>query len=152
AEKITNLYGNKVVIGLIDTGVDYSHPYIAGNLLNGVNVITPAMPPQDDHGHGTQLAGVITSIIKKTDSEVMIFPIKALNNVASSESEVIAKGIRIAVDNNVDIISLSLGLHYNDLLIYDAIKYAYDHDITVIASAGNDGGEVLYPALYPEVL
>src|SRR5690606_36861108 len=52
-------HADDVTVAVIDTGVDLDHPDLAGRLVQGVNLIEPGTPPQDDHGHGTNVAGVI---------------------------------------------------------------------------------------------
>jgi len=67
----------------------------------------------------------------------------------------IAAAIRYAADNGAEIISMSLGGDTSSDLIYDAVKYAYNKSVLIVAAAGNDGpekGSIDYPAAYAEVV
>ncbi|GFN33975.1 S8 family peptidase [Paenibacillus xylaniclasticus] len=143
-----------VTIALVDTGVDLNHRLLKKYLVQGQNIIDTQTEPQDDNGHGTRAAGVIASIIKSSgvNDSIKIMPIKALNNVGLSQPEILAKAIRVAVDQKVQVISLSLGIPYDSYFIKDAVNYAKQNKVLIVAASGNDGGETLYPALYPSVL
>lgn len=51
--------GEGVRVAIIDTGVDWQHPDLAGNVRGGWNLLDPSLPPDDDNGHGTHVAGII---------------------------------------------------------------------------------------------
>ncbi|MFB6365509.1 S8 family serine peptidase [Paenibacillus elgii] len=50
---------DSIVIAIVDTGVDLNHPDLMPNLVKGINLIEPGQPPDDDNGHGTNVAGII---------------------------------------------------------------------------------------------
>jgi len=50
-----------IIIAVVDTGVDLTHPDLAPNLVAGMNLISPDQPPEDNNGHGTNVAGVIAA-------------------------------------------------------------------------------------------
>jgi len=64
-----------VIVAVVDTGVDLDHPDLAGNVVSGYNFINPGGPPQDDHGHGTHVAGIVAAV---TDNGVGVAGAAAL--------------------------------------------------------------------------
>lgn len=147
-----------IVIALVDTGVDLNHPDLKANLVKGINLVDQTKPPQDDNGHGTNVAGVIAAVgnnkIGTTGIlwNAKIMPVKALEADGQGEEDKLGAGIRYAVDHGAKIIVLSVGLHRYTPYLRDVAQYAEDHQVLLISASGNDGGEVKYPAAYPTVL
>lgn len=147
-----------LTIAIVDTGVDLNHPDLVSNLVPGVNLINSKRTPQDDNGHGTNVAGVvaaagnndmgITGILWKAH----IMPIKALESDGSGGEAKLAEGIRYAVDHGAKIVVLSLGLNKYSTLMSETVKYAEEHDVLLVAATGNEGNSVKYPAAYSTVL
>lgn len=150
---------NDVIIGVVDTGVDLAHPDLKGRLLKGYNVIDPDKDPVDDVGHGTHVAGIISANVNNGEGIAgmtwggKILPVKALDQSGSGTAYSVAQGIIWAADNGAKVINLSLGNYADAQFLHDAIKYAYDKDVVLVAATGNDNTERPgYPAAYPEVL
>jgi len=147
-----------LTVAVLDTGVDLTHPDLVDNLVEGFNLIDPKKPPQDDHGHGTMIAGVlgasgknpngITGILK----QVRIMPIKVMRNDGKGGSADVAKGIRLAVDEGADIVLLSLGDWNYSSLIQEVVNYAESKRVLVVSATGNNMDFVNYPAALPTVL
>ncbi|MGM7702986.1 cell wall-binding repeat-containing protein [Pseudalkalibacillus sp. Hm43] len=145
-----------VTVAVLDTGVDHTHEDL--EVLSGKNILNPETIPDDTDGHGTHVAGIVGA---KTNNEVggaaisqqvNILPVKVLEGEKGDMSDVI-EGIYYAVDQDVDIINLSLGMYNNSQALNEAIQYATSKDILVVAAAGNDNVDrTVYPAAYPEVL
>jgi thermitase len=152
--------GNKnVVIAVIDSGVDLDHPDLIHRLKKGYNVLADNALPEDDNGHGTHVAGIIASETNNREGVAgitwfnQIMPIKALNSEGYGSSFDVAKGIIWAVDHGARIINLSLGNYQPSELLQEAVRYAYEQDVVIIAASGNDhSSQPSYPAAYPEVL
>lgn len=151
--------GAGVLVGVLDTGV-VDHVDLPQGIAwkTGLNCT-----PEDnflDHGsgHGIHVAGIIASRedgkgIVGVAPECSILPIKVLNRDGSGSYESIAKGIRAAIAANCDILNLSLGSPSEPPQeIHDAIIEATNKGMIIIAAAGNDGGDVCYPAKYNEVI
>jgi thermitase len=147
-----------IIVGIVDTGVDLNHPDLKSQLLPGYNVITGDTNPQDDVGHGTHVAGVISALVNNNIGVAgmtwynPILPVKVLDNTGAGSTYAVAQGIIWAADHGAKVINMSLGNYADANFLHDAIKYAYDKDIVLIAASGNDNTERPgYPAAYPEV-
>lgn len=147
-----------VVVAVIDTGVEADHPELREALLPGWTILggEPAEGVVDDSidGHGTHVAGVIRRVAGPVP--VRVLPIKVLESDGSGSISDLAAGIRFAVDwrgpagERVGIINLSLGfrLHQVPDELAEAVRYALDSDLVVVAAAGNESRTVsgYYPA------
>src|SRR6266508_879395 len=150
-----------ITIALLDTGVSPSHPDLKGKLLHGHDFANNDDDPSDDEGHGTYTAGVAAAA---TDNGAgiagicwgcKILPVKVLGSRGQGDDATIAAGIRWAVDQGVRIISMSLGGPDDTDVMRDAVAYAHDHNVLIIAASGNgqaEGNLPNYPAAYPSVL
>lgn len=150
---------NDVIVAVVDTGVDLSHPDLKGRLLKGYNVVAPDEEPIDDVGHGTHVAGIISANVNNGEGIAgmmwggKILPVKALDKSGSGTTYSVAQGIIWATDNGAKVINLSLGNYADAQFLHEAIKYAFDKDVVLVAATGNDNTERPgYPAAYPEVL
>ncbi|WP_062046453.1 S8 family peptidase [Bacillus sp. JCM 19034] len=151
--------GEQVTIAIIDTGVDPKHADLEGKLVHGYNALDDSDNFADTHGHGTHVAGIAAALTNNVTGiagvswESFIIPIKVLNDKGEGSSYEVAKGIYWAVDHGADVINMSLGDYHSSDLLYDAVRYAYEQDVVLIAASGNDNvQDPMYPARYPEVL
>ncbi len=78
ADYVSKRTDGSAVVAVIDSGVDSSHPYLAGKVLSGCNLIDQSQPPDDDYGHGTHIAGIIADCTQGVD--VKILPVKVLDS------------------------------------------------------------------------
>lgn len=148
-----------VVIAIIDTGVDLTHPDLAGKIVAGYDFVNNDAVPQDDNGHGTHVAGIAAAEsnngvgVAGVSWGAQIMPVKVLGASAGGSFSNAASGIIWATDRGAQIINLSLGSTAHSTVFQNAIDYAYNHGVTVIAASGNSGNNfVLYPARYPNVI
>ncbi|MBU2573551.1 MAG: S8 family peptidase [Elusimicrobia bacterium] len=147
--------GAGIKVAVIDTGIDYSHPDLQANYGGGYNAIISTTPPLDDHGHGTHVAGTIAAVrdfkgVVGVAPKTMLYGVKVLDNTGSGYISWIISGIEWAVDNNVDVMNMSLGSPNSVDSLAQAVTAAYKKGITIICAAGNTSGSVIYPAKYPE--
>lgn len=149
----------KVVIAVIDTGIDLTHPDLKNKVVQGYNILTQGQSqPMDDNGHGTHASGIVAA---ETNNKIgvagtaplcKIMPIKALDAKGSGETVNIAYGIIWAVDHGARIISMSLGGPQNET-VKRAVEYALAKDTVLVAAMGNDGKNVKsFPAALPGVI
>jgi subtilisin family serine protease len=153
--------GGDVTIALLDTGVSGSHPDLKSKLLRGRDMYNNDDDPSDDEGHGTYTAGVAAAAADNGAGIAgicwgcKILPVKVLGSRGQGDDATIAAGIRWAVDQGVRIISMSLGGPDDTDVMRDAVAYAHDHNVLIIAASGNgqaEGNLPNYPAAYPSVL
>lgn len=154
----------KVVVAVVDSGIDLGHPDLAGHVLTelGYNAFDREAPPEDDHGHGTHVAGVIAATVGNGEGvrgvagfpPVKILPIKVMNQDGKGSTYEIARGIDYAVDQGVDVINLSIGGPEEDVFIREAVKRAVRKGIPVVVAAGNNGmpAKISTPANIAEAL
>ncbi len=148
-----------LIIAVLDTGIDLTHPEFAGRLLPGWDFVNDDDDPSDDQGHGTHVAGIIAAGINNgigmagMAGEVKILPVKVLDAGGTGWWSDIAAGVSYAVDQGAKVINLSLAGTTGSSTLRDAISYAHNKDVTIIVSAGNEGSDIpVYPAAYDEVL
>jgi thermitase len=149
---------NVPCIVVIDTGVDYTHPDLAGKVYLGPDFITGDNLPMDENGHGTQAAGAAAA---KTNNSVGISGVSPLSNIlvvrVLNENTVgtydqIANGILWANSVGAEkcggqqpkIYTLSMGGPVNSPPVAAAIDAAKKLGRLVVASAGADNATVLY--------
>lgn len=152
------------VIAIVDTGVDLNHPDLGNNLISGINLLDRKQPPEDDNGHGTNVAGVIAAVGNNQLGtagilwDARIMPIKALDSTGYGDEDKLGEGIRYAVDHGARIVVLSVGLYRYSKYLEDIALYAEAHNVLLVAATGNDAQElgtrtaIKYPAAYPTVL
>lgn len=152
-------HADGVKVAIIDTGVNCSHTDLSADCVAGYDFINSDNDPSDDHGHGTHVAGIAAGVtnndrgIAGTGWAAKIMPIKALNNTGNGSHSALASGITWAVDHGAAVINMSLGGYFTSRTLQDAVAYAIDHDVSVIAAAANDNvSNPSYPASYPGVI
>ncbi len=111
----------------------------------------------DDLGHGTFVSGVVAASgnggMVGVARGVTIMPVKVLDCTGGGSSFAFAQGILYAVKNGASLLNVSLGGPTDSAYILEAIRIARDkYGVLLVAATGNTGGDVTYPARYPEVL
>jgi subtilisin family serine protease len=148
--------GSGIVVAVIDTGVQLDHSDLVNNIGSGYDFVNNDINAYDDNGHGTHVAGIIGAV-NNGDGTVgpafgaRIMPIKVLNASGYGYLSDVAKGIYYAVDNGARIINLSLGTTQDTFVLREAVRYAGQRGVLVVAAAGNSYGQsCVYPAAYAE--
>lgn len=166
--------GSGVTVAVIDTGVAYENYQQGGwfwgrtnyykapdlnetTFVPGYDFVNDDSHPNDDEGHGTHVAGTIAGTTNNNSGVAglaygaKIMPIKVLDGNGSGTYFDVAEGIRFAADNGAQVINLSLGGSTGASYLEDALRYAYEKGVTIVAAAGNNGaGSVSYPAAYDD--
>jgi hypothetical protein len=154
-----------VVVAVIDTGVDYNHRDLQGNMWtdgsgnHGYDFINKDNDPMDDQGHGTHCAGIIAARGNNNQDiagvcwQAKIMALKFLGADGSGTYEDAVAAIEYAIDNGADVLSNSWGGTESAPALEDAFDDAYANGLINITSAGNDGTNTpLYPAFYNSVI
>ncbi|WP_416149793.1 S8 family peptidase [Salipaludibacillus sp. HK11] len=148
-----------VPVAIVDSGIDPEHRDLQERVVKGYNAFENNESYFDDNGHGTHVAGIFGAVTNNEDGiagvtwNAPILAVKVLDDEAIGNSFSIAEGIYWATDNGAKVINLSLGDEHDSEVMYEAIRYAYDNDVVLIAATGNDNVETpMYPAAYDEVL
>lgn len=157
-------HGKGVVVAVLDTGIAYEDyddfkqvPDLKGvKFKKGYDFVNDDEHANDDHGHGTHVAGTIAQATNNGEGvagvafEATLMPVKVLNHFGSGTSADIAEAIRFAADNGANVINMSLGGGGYSKVMADAVEYARKKGVTVVAAAGNAGRpRVEFPAAYP---
>ena len=144
--RIEGIDGAGVKIAIIDTGVDYNHPDLFGwgpdgKVIGGYNFIQENELPLDKNGHGTQVAGVIAADGEKLGvaPKAKILAYKVSEDGEGVSSELIIRAIQKAIEDEADIINISLGVNKTNSKIEHAVNLALEKEIFVVTAAGNDG-------------
>ena len=152
--------GAGVVIAVVDTGVDFGHPDLQGQLLaGGYDFVNNDGDPADDHGHGTHVSGIAAAVtnngvgIAGIAPGAKILPVKVMNSSGSGASSALAEGIVYAADHGAQVINLSLGGAGYSQTVQDAVDHAWSRGAVVVAAAGNNNSSLpFYPAWYAHVI
>jgi subtilisin family serine protease len=138
--------GSGAIVAVIDTGVDASHPDLAGRVLPGRDFSGAGTPATVDRvGHGTNVASIIAAngaTMAGVAPDAQILPLKVFRDSAGafSMSGYVA-AIRYAADQGADVINISLGCGGTTSCFsqaeLDALTYASDKGVVVVAAAGN---------------
>ena len=142
------------VVALLDTGVDASHPDLAGQLVAGRSMLDSSAGTSDPNGHGTAMAGIIAA---RTDNAegiagigyagVKVMPVTVLDADGLGQDSDIIAGVVWAVDHGADVINMSFSNPGFSESLQAAIDYAWANDVVVVAATGNDGSSAAtFPA------
>lgn len=174
--------GNGVVVAVVDTGVDHTHPDLAANIwanpdeisgngidddgngyvddVHGWNFVSNSNAPLDGHSHGTHVSGTIAAVGNNGLGVIGVAPlakimaVKGLGDDGSGYDTDLAQGIVYAADNGADIINMSWGGTGDSPVIEEAIQYAYSLGVILVAAAGNSAIDAsqFLPAKYAGVI
>ncbi|HEY1065491.1 MAG TPA: S8 family serine peptidase, partial [Pirellulales bacterium] len=168
--------GRGVIVAVLDTGIDYNHSEFAGRIwtnageiagngldddgngfaddVHGWNFVEVNADPLDESGHGTHVAGLIAAARNNVGStgvayDATIMPIQVLAANGASYTDDIAAGVYYAVDNGAKIINMSLGAGADTYVLREAIAYAAQHGVLIVAASGNTSAATPdWPARY----
>lgn len=152
-----------MTIAIVDSGIDLDHEDLAGKIDDRMTCIQTGGDAanckpggDDDHGHGTLVAGIAAAAtgndrgIAGVAPDARLMAVRVLKDDgdggASGSASDVRAGIRWAVENGADVINLSLG---EDVIISGllgssltgAVKDAWDAGIVTVVSAGNTGND-----------
>ncbi len=148
-----------ILVAVVDTGADMDHPDLQNKIVAGWDFVNDDSDPSDDNGHGTHVTGIIAAAtnnglgIAGIGFNTRVMAIKVLSSSGAGYYSKVAQGITYAADHGARIINLSLRGTVDSSLLKDAVDYAWNKGVLVVAAAGNDGSDSpVYPAAYDHVL
>ena len=152
----------RIVIALLDSGVSTT-AIGSDHLLPGWNYVTESEDTEDQINHGTAVASAIlgsrSAEMTGAAEDAYLIPLVVVTEVEGKTTgvppETLGRAIRESIDlYHADIICISLGVLREDAELLEAVRYADEQKIPVVAAVGNDGedGQPLYPAAYDTVL
>ena len=158
--------GGNVIVGVVDTGVDYNHPDLKNSILKeangkviGYNFVNNTTDPMDDYGHGTHVAGTIAATnnndlnhsfdsgtrLASVGPGLKILAVKGLDSTGAGYLTWLMNGIVWATDHGAKVINNSWGGGgLDDQLTTDTINYVYNKNVVLVFAAGNSGWDVYY--------
>jgi thermitase len=143
------------VIAIVDTGIALAHEDLKNKLVPGYDFVNDDTDPQDDNGHGTFVASLAAAEtnngvgIAGVGWNASLLPVKVLDRQGNGSYLTIAAGIKYAADHGAKVINLSLGGDADSFILKDACQYAFDKGCSLVAAAGDGGGDaVQFPAAY----
>ena len=159
--------GEGAVVAILDTGVAYQDkaPYRRApdlaqtRFIHGYDFVNDDSSADDDHGHGTHVAGTIA---QSTDNGLgvagiafgaTVMPVKVLDSAGWGTDLDIARGMRFAADNGADVINMSFSGEAPSGALADAVEYAASKGVVMVAASGKEGNSsVYYPAAYEDCI
>lgn len=151
-------YGEGIKVAVLDTGIDKESPEL--QIAGGISFVTEESDYDDLNGHGTAVSGIVSAIQDDRgfigiSPKVELFAVKVLNTEGIGTYSQAIQGIDWAIDQHMNVISMSFGGTVDSQALQQAITEADRQGILIVAAAGNQGmGEEteLYPARYSQVL
>jgi serine protease len=151
--------GSGITVAVIDTGISPVPDLKNTKFVKGYDFVNDRIEALDDAGHGTHVAGTIAQSTNNSYGvagiayEANLMPLKVLSAEGGGTVADIAEAIRFAADNGADIINMSLGGAGESKLMEEAIEYAYQKGVFLVAAAGNSNQNAAsYPARYRHVV
>lgn len=149
--------GTKTAV--VDTGADFAHEDLQGRLINGYDYIDNDQSPNDEHYHGTCVAGILGAATNNSkgvagatwQNPMLVIRIGDAMGYASYED--MASAFIYAADNGARAVNISFGGYYDSETVRQAVDYAWSKNSVIIAAAGNEGtSDPIYPAAIPNVV
>ena len=154
--------GQNVVVAILDTGVNYNHSDLSGNMwthpdypYHGWNFVSNNNNPMDDHSHGTHCAGTVagqgaSGTYTGIAPNAKIMAIKVWNSSAYGSIFQMCDGIQFATDNGAHVISMSGGIQgggnmYERIMFRNTMINVLNMGIVATIAAGNEGTKVYPP-------
>jgi thermitase len=148
-----------VVIGVMDSGVDPTHPDLLGALLPGHNFVDESADTSDPFGHGTAVAGILGARANNGLGgagvcwNCSLLPLRVLRPEGYALKTTMARAVDYAVDRGAAVINISLYGETRNGFLHDAIRRAREAGVLVVGAAGNEGWRIEeYPAAFPDVI
>jgi len=146
---------SSVIIAIVGTGLDLTHPDLAAKIIPGRNFLDETKPPADDDGRSTWSAGIAAAVTNNgvgmagVSWGARLLPVK-VTGASGGTWAAVANGITWAVNQGARVLDLDIRGTYS-LVGQDAVNYAYSKGAVLIAPAYG-GDTYMYPAAFDHVL
>lgn len=134
-------YQNQVTVAVLDSGIDFDHPYLSGcvDKARSVNLSGDRDQPKDENGHGTHVAGIVADGTQ--DAPVTLVSVKTQDSLGHGTDATLTAGLVYSMEQGFDVLNLSLGGGHS-AVVDAAIQDCLRKGIVVVTSSGNDGEEI----------
>lgn len=142
-----------VIVAVLDSGIDKNHEDLIGKVLLEID-LNDTDSPDDVKGHGTHIAGIIGANadngigIKGIAPESLLLNVKVTDDNGRCSAATLAEGIIWAADHGANVINISITINEGYSKLEEAIDYAWDKGAIIVAAAGNETINPVYPAYY----
>ena len=151
----TTIGSPSVVVAVIDSGIELTHPDLASKIVPGWDFVDADADANDTNGHGTHCAGIIAASMNNTRgiagvaAGCKLMPVRVLGSNGTGTLADVASGVVWATDRGARVISMSLGTSSNSTTLANAIDYAWNRNVLVVAAAGNYNSTTpIYPGYF----
>lgn len=148
--------GDGVRVAIVDSGIDLTHSDL--EVVGGVSEVGYTSSYTDDNGHGTHVAGIVAALdnqigVVGVGPDIDLYAVKVLNRKGSGYTSDIIAGLEWCMNNDMDVVNMSLGSSYYVQSFQDACTALYESGTVIVAAAGNTGTlQPFYPAAYAHVI
>jgi thermitase len=141
--------GAGITVAIIDTGIDFGDPDLAGVIGEGVDFVDGDVVPSDDRngidensngdvdeaaGHGTFVAGLVHLVAPSAE----LMPVRVLDSDGNTDTFTLATAMVWAADHGADVVNLSLGQSGSSTLLKDAVDLLWSRGVLSVGAAGNE--------------
>lgn len=135
--------GAEIRVGVVDSGIDYTHPDLKDNYAGGRDFFNKDDDPMDDNGHGTHVAGTIAAVdnglgVVGVAPNVRLYALKVLDGEGNGKISALIDAIDWAISNKLKVLNFSLGSDTRSDALEEAFNKAAEHNILTIAASGNN--------------
>src|SRR5919109_1010213 len=142
-------------VAILDTGINGSHPDLAGKIVAGADVVDgQGDATSDPNGHGTAMAGIVAAATNNGDgiagvgyAGVDVMPVRVLGADGTGQDSDIIEGVVYAADHGADVILMAFSNPGYSASLQQAIDYAWARGAVIVAAVGNgSSADPTYPA------
>ncbi len=149
-------WGRGVKVAVLDSGINMHSALAKANIVRLDLVGGNGLDPSTTGAHGTSVASLIAGnneFMRGVSPAADILGIRVAGENGQGDLFTVAQGIITAVDSGANIINVSMGTRSDSYLLRDAVNYAAEHGVLVVAATGNDSSYgVSFPAGYESVV
>ncbi|MGR5320246.1 S8 family serine peptidase [Vibrio sp. DNB22_19_1] len=155
ADKAWYISSGDTLVGVVDTGIDYTHADLDSKIIKGIDSVSGDDDPMDENGHGTHVAGLIGAESNNSDGIASVAwnsKILAVRGLGGSYAALVS-AIRYSADRGTKVVNISGGGYVDSVSLNRVIDYASNKGALIVSTAGNDASNKRkYPCYYEQTL